>query len=370
LHNEATNIDLTACLLAWYEVNGRKDLPWQHIKNPYFIWVSEIMLQQTQVKTVIPYFERFIARFPDVVTLAESDIDDVLHQWTGLGYYARGRNLHRAAKIICNEYQGNFPKDFKILISLPGIGRSTAGAILALAFDQRHPILDGNVKRVLARYHAIVGWSGQKQVEKHLWELADKHTPPEGVARYTQAIMDLGATVCTRKNPGCNDCPLRDGCLARLQDRQHELPISRPKKVLPIRNTVFLILENEQGEILLERRPPAGIWGGLWCFPECAQHIDIQEWIKGQLGLLVSKPHRRPYIRHTFSHFHLEIAPVHVQLLDYDNQVKQSVSYCWYHDNNGEAKGMPAPVKQLLDELQNKIAGVTNEQNGPLCEAR
>ena len=366
MRSEADNRDIAPCLLAWHEVNGRKDLPWQQAQNPYFTWVSEIMLQQTQVKTVIPYFERFIARFPDVVTLAESDIDDVLHQWTGLGYYARGRNLHSAARKICNEYMGILPKDIKTLISLPGIGRSTAGAILALAFDQRHPILDGNVKRVLARYHAIVGWPGQKQIEDQLWELSDKHTPVEGVARYTQAVMDLGATVCSRKNPGCNDCPLQEGCLARQQDRQHEFPTPRPKKILPVRNTVFLMLENDQGEILLERRPPSGIWGGLWGFPECVPHISIQDWVKNHLGLLVGDPHRRADIRHTFSHFHLDIVPVHVQLLGYDNQVKLPVSCSWYHNNSGEAKGMPTPVKQLLDELQNNAVGVTNEQNSPL----
>ncbi|OGT33303.1 MAG: A/G-specific adenine glycosylase [Gammaproteobacteria bacterium RBG_16_51_14] len=338
-------------LLQWHAGHGRRDLPWQQAHAPYWIWVSEIMLQQTRVRTVIPYYKRFMARFPDIVTLARSGMDDVLHHWSGLGYYARARNLHQTANMICNDYQGIFPDEMETLKSLPGIGRSTAGAILSLAFGQRHPILDGNVKRVLARYHAITGWPGRKQTEGQLWELAEKYTPASQTARYTQAIMDLGATVCTRNNPDCRECPIEVGCLARRQGRQQDFPAKKPKKTVPVRDTVFVMLENEQGEILLEQRPPGGIWGGLWCFPECTPHTDVRRWVRKHLGYRVGYFRRKPSVRHTFSHFHMDISPVHVRIQGYDNQPRQSVPCCWYRVGARKALGIPAPVQRLLGEF-------------------
>ena len=238
-------------LLHWFRHHGRHDLPWQSPRDAYRVWVSEIMLQQTQVATVIPYFERFMARFPDLASLASADLDQVLHLWTGLGYYARARNLHRAAGVIVAEHGGRFPTDFEAVLALPGIGRSTAGAILAQACDQRHAILDGNVRRVLARHRAIEGWPGQKAVENTLWALAEELTPAEDVADYTQAIMDLGATVCTRSQPRCAACPLAEDCQARAAGRQADFPGRRPRKALPERHTRMLLLRDAEGQVLL-----------------------------------------------------------------------------------------------------------------------
>jgi A/G-specific adenine glycosylase len=222
---------------------------------------------------------------------------------------------------------------------------------LALAFGQRHPILDGNVKRVLTRYHAIPGWPGRKQTEEQLWALADNYTPAGQTAHYTQAIMDLGSTVCTRNDPNCEGCPIEERCLARQQGRWQEFPSKKPKKLLPVRNTVFVIVENEQDEILLEQRPPSGIWGGLWCFPECAPQTDVQRWVRKQFGYKVGDPRHKPVIRHTFSHFHMDILPVHVRIQGYDNQVRQPAFWCWYRDDAAKAVGIPAPVKRLLNEV-------------------
>jgi len=245
--------DFSARVLAWYARHGRRDLPWQDNPTPYRVWVSEIMLQQTQVNTVIPYYWRFMQRFSDVAALAGADIDQVLHQWTGLGYYARARNLHAAAVMVRDRWSGRFPETFDEVLSLPGVGRSTAGAILALACRQRHAILDGNVKRVLARFHAVEGWPGKASVLRRLWELAEQHTPEGQVAEYTQAMMDLGATLCTRGTPECGRCPLSDDCQARQTDRQRDLPSPRPRKALPVRRARLLLLYNDRHEVLLER---------------------------------------------------------------------------------------------------------------------
>lgn len=345
------SFDFTRCLLDWFEQHGRYDLPWQHDPTPYRVWVSEIMLQQTQANTVIPYFIRFMKRFPDVGSLAAADLDEVLHYWAGLGYYARGRNLHRAAKIIAQEYDGRFPTDLDTLLSLPGIGRSTAGAILALACNQRHPILDGNVKRVLTRFHAVRGWTGETKVEQHLWTLAERYTPHKNVAQYTQAIMDLGAMICTRRNPRCDECPVSLECAARKQASQHNFPSPKPRKTLPVRTTVFAILENEQGAILLEQRAPSGVWGGLWGFPECTPQDDIRIWINNRLGFSVDAIQYKSLIRHTFSHFHLDIIPVHVCVNSTRNIVHDSNRYCWYIPGENQLLGMAAPVKKLLKEI-------------------
>ncbi len=237
------------------------------------------MLQQTQVTTVIPYFERFIARFPDIQALARANLDEVLHLWTGLGYYARARNLHKAAQRIVKEHGGKFPRDFEAVTDLPGIGRSTAGAILALAFDQRHPILDGNVKRVLARYHAVDTPLNKRETEERLWQLAEKHTPRTRVADYTQAVMDLGATVCTRTKPRCTACPLRTTCHACRLGTPQDYPVRAASRKTPVKATRMLMIRDARGRVLLTRRPPAGLWGGLWGFPECADG-NARQWCR------------------------------------------------------------------------------------------
>ncbi len=267
----------SAALLDWYDHHGRRDLPWQSEPTPYRVWVSEIMLQQTQVSTVIPYYRRFMQSFPDVAALAAAGQDQVLHHWSGLGYYARARHLHAAAQRVVQS-GGAFPDTLEAVMALPGVGRSTAGAILALACAQRHPILDGNVKRVLARFHAVDGWPGQATVQKRLWQLAEMYTPHARVAHYTQAIMDLGATLCTRGRPDCGQCPVRSGCAAHGSSRQADYPAPRPARILPVRTVTMLLLGNQASELLLERRPPTGIWGGLWSFPELAADTDIGGW--------------------------------------------------------------------------------------------
>ena len=343
--------DFSSRLLAWYTRYGRHDLPWQQDVTPYRVWVSEIMLQQTQVSTVIPYFNTFMQRFPDTQALARAGIDEVLHCWTGLGYYARARNLHRAAQSIVTNYQGEIPAGMVQLLALPGIGRSTAGAILALAHGQRHPILDGNVKRVLARVHAVGGWPGQPDVERSLWSLAETHTPFGRVAGYTQAIMDLGATVCIRRQPRCGMCPVCESCMSRIASRQHDFPQSRPGKVLPVRKTVFAILQNEAGEVLLEQRPPAGIWGGLWGFPECVPGDDIAERICARFGCSINALEYLQPLRHTFSHFHLDIMPVHAMVLADNEMIHDAGHYCWYAPGAKRRFGMATPVKKLIEGI-------------------
>ena len=306
-------------LLAWFDSHGRHDLPWQQEPNPYHVWLSEIMLQQTQVATVIPYYNRFLEKFPTIEFLANADIDDVLSHWAGLGYYARGRNLHRAATIICDNFGGELPADKEELLTLPGIGCSTAGAIMALAFKQHHAILDGNVKRVLCRFYAVNGWSGGSAVEKQLWQLAEGLTPKKNVARYTQAIMDLGATICTRSKPRCDICPVSQSCLARKQEAQDKYPAPKPKKAMPIRETVFLLLENKRGKILLQKRPATGIWGGLWCFPECSPDDDIERWLLAKTGLSGSITRKLSVIKHTLTHFRMEILPIQLKVKQCNN---------------------------------------------------
>ena len=263
--------DFSDKILIWYDNYGRKNLPWQRNRDPYRIWLSQIMLQQTQVKTVIPYFKKFIQVFPDIKSLATADLDHVLHLWTGLGYYARARNLHKTAKIICQNYDEHFPESFDEVLKLPGIGRSTAGAILSLAHGQHQIILDGNVKRVLARFHGITGWPGFKKVEEILWLNAADHTPKQQVAQYNQAIMDLGATVCTRSQPDCRPCPIAKKCYAQQNGEQKNYPGSKPRQSLPQKNVVMAMIQNNKNEVLLLQRPPTGIWGSLWCFPELEQ---------------------------------------------------------------------------------------------------
>ena len=343
--------DFSSRLLDWHTRYGRHDLPWQQEVTPYRVWISEIMLQQTQVNTVIPYFTAFMQHFPDMHALAKAGMDEVLHCWTGLGYYARARNLHRAAQSIVANYQGEIPAGIEQLMALPGIGRSTAGAILALAHGQRHPILDGNVKRVLARFFAVAGWPGQPDVERSLWSLAETNTPASRVAEYTQAIMDLGAVVCTRRQPRCRMCPVSETCMARIAARQHDFPQPRQAKVLPVRKTVFAILQNEAGEVLLEQRPSAGIWGGLWAFPECVPGDDIAEWICARFGCSINALEYQPPRRHTFSHFHLDILPVHAVVVADNEMIHEAGHYCWYAPGSNQHLGMAAPVKKLIESI-------------------
>ena len=311
------------------------------------------MLQQTQVQSVIPYFEKFMARFPEVHGLAAAPVDEVLHIWSGLGYYARARNLHRAAKVIVAEHGGELPRDIDALMALPGVGRSTAAAILALSFGDRHAILDGNVKRVLCRYHAIEGWPGASGVARRLWAIAEAHTPDDDSAAYTQAVMDLGATLCTRSQPRCEDCPLNGDCLALAEGREAELPQRKPPKSTPLRQTVFVIVRDPRGRVLLERRPPAGIWGGLWSFPECEPGTDVGAWCREHLGVAVTPQRELDVLRHTFSHFRLDIQPA---LLSIDvrgavSAVKDSPDRRWYDVDDAERVGLAAPVTRLLGQL-------------------
>jgi len=333
---------ITTALLDWHTEHGRHDLPWQNTRDAYRIWVSEIMLQQTQVTTVIPYYQRFMQRFSDVASLANAEIDDVLHHWTGLGYYARARNLYKAAGIVINDYGGKFPTEFEQVLALPGVGRSTAGAILAFSQGQRHAILDGNVKRVLARFYAVEGWYGKKEVEHQLWALAEQNTPEKDIAQYTQAIMDFGATLCTRSKPNCQACPLNTNCVAYNSGRVAELPHGKPKRVKPVKQTTLLLIQNSKGEILLQRRPPAGIWGGLWSPPEASSiDSDLDVQIYDTL----------PTFRHTFSHYHLDITPAYAQLNDANNKVNESNMRVWYNLDSPPSLGLAAPIKKLLAQI-------------------
>ena len=337
-------------LLAWHKRHGRHDLPWQRDPTPYRVWVSEIMLQQTQVTTVIPYYERFLKRFPVLKRLAAASGDEVLHLWTGLGYYARARNLQKAAQRIVAEHRGRFPLDFAAVAELPGIGRSTAGAILALSTGQRHAILDGNVKRVLTRHGAVAGWPGDKQVETKLWALAEAYTPRKQVAAYTQAIMDLGATLCTRSKPRCTECPVARDCRAHAEGRESRYPAPRPRKALPVKRVRMLLLRHGE-TVLLRQRPPAGIWGGLWGFPEIAADADPRDWLRQHLGLRAERVLHRPLLRHSFSHYHLDIEPVELVLPEGTVRAADVAGERWYELDAPPRLGLAAPVKRLLQSL-------------------
>jgi A/G-specific adenine glycosylase len=341
-------------LLAWFKHSGRHDLPWQQRRTPYRIWVSEVMLQQTQVNTVIPYYNRFMASFPDVFDLASADEDQVLYHWTGLGYYARARNLHAAAKTIVNEYNGKLPATLNELVALPGIGRSTAGAILAIALNQPEAILDGNVKRVLARYHEIEGWPGNANVEKTFWRIAESHTPVTHSASYTQAIMDLGATVCTRSKPACDLCPLGGECQAHKHQTMAEFPHRKPKRELPVKAVRMLIFESPTGEVRLEKRPSTGIWGSLWSFPE-VEDDKSQSHALHQLGANMQQVQSETFgapFRHTFTHYHLDIHPVHVKLERQPDNIGEDGKFIWYDPDNPVELGLATPVKRLLNKLR------------------
>lgn len=339
-------------LLGWFDRHGRKDLPWQRSRDPYCIWVSEIMLQQTQVSTVIPYYERFLKRFPDVQTLARARLDSVLHHWTGLGYYARARNLKRAAEIIVSQHDGCFPRDIEMVANLPGIGRSTAGAILAFAFGQRHPILDGNVRRVLTRLHAIETPVLQRGTEANLWALAERYTSKTRVNDYTQAIMDLGATLCRTRTPDCPACPLQQDCAAYAQGQPERYPVRITRKTLPVREIGMLMIRDARGHVLLTQRPPAGVWGGLWGFPECAPDTSAIDCCRDTFGLRIKTETAWPVRRHGFSHFHLHITPIPARLTGTSRTAMESAPTVWYNPEKPDARGLAAPVKRLLQQLR------------------
>ncbi|MFT5806257.1 MAG: A/G-specific adenine glycosylase [Moritella dasanensis] len=334
-------------VLAWFKDFGRKDLPWQRYHEPYPTWLSEVMLQQTQVSTVIPYFTTFMEKFPTVTDLANAHIDEVLHLWTGLGYYARGRNLHKAAQLIRDEYQGVFPTEFAQVLALPGVGRSTAGAVLSLSLNQPHPILDGNVKRVLTRWGAIEGWYGVKAVENKLWALSEELTPLQQTANYNQVMMDLGATVCTRSRPDCDICPVNGDCKARAMGTPTAFPTPKPKKTIPVR-TVQMLLLKQGSSLCLQQRPPTGIWGGLWCFPERDDNLSLEEQL-AQFGISEFNTQELTGFRHTFSHFHLDISPLLVEIkATTSTQIMESEGTLWYNIEQPAAVGLAAATKKLL----------------------
>ncbi|SUT87938.1 A/G-specific adenine glycosylase [Actinobacillus ureae] len=367
------NQPFAKAVLAWFVQYGRKHLPWQQNKTLYGVWLSEVMLQQTQVVTVIPYFERFIERFPMVTDLADAHIDEVLHLWTGLGYYARARNLHKAAQQIRDQFGGEFPTDFDDVLALSGVGRSTAGAILSSVLNAPYPILDGNVKRVLSRVFTVDGWSGERSIENKLWQLTTSVTPNRQVADFNQAMMDLGAMVCTRSKPKCSLCPLVNLCEANRFEAWDKFPAKKPKKVLPERQAYFLIIKSGN-KVLLEQREAKGLWGGLYVFPQFEDADTLKRSLSEQ-NLQISK--QLIAFRHTFSHFHLDITPILVDLDlqknaqnqplvvqencgNYRLSVSSTANY-WYDLQLPSEIGLATPVKRILDELSLTLTSTNKE---------
>ncbi|WP_314185203.1 A/G-specific adenine glycosylase [Aggregatibacter kilianii] len=366
LAQSTPNAPFAQAVLTWYDKFGRKHLPWQQNKTLYGVWLSEVMLQQTQVATVIPYFERFVKTFPNLTALADAPLDEVLHLWTGLGYYARARNLHKAAQVMREQYCGKFPTEFEQVLALPGVGRSTAGAILSSCLNAPYAILDGNVKRVLSRYFAVNGWPGEKKTEDRLWQLTGEVTPNTQVADFNQAMMDLGAMVCTRSKPKCGLCPLQSNCRANAEQNWQAYPGKKPKKALPERESYFLLLEKD-GKVALEQRENAGLWGGLYCFPQFADKEELLAYLASN-G--IQQYQEWTAFRHTFSHFHLDIYPIYARFDDqtnpedvdrsdwkkvaekqnqYQSALLSAVKY-WYDPQNPDPIGLATPVKNLLTQ--------------------
>ncbi|GAC1630121.1 MAG: A/G-specific adenine glycosylase [Nevskia sp.] len=345
-------------LLRWFDRHGRHDLPWQTPRTAYRVWLSEVMLQQTQVATVIPYFTRFVARFPDFRTLAAASIDEVLAHWAGLGYYARGRNLHAAAQRIVALHGGEMPRDLEAVQDLPGVGRSTAAAILSQAYGERHAILDGNVKRVLARHAAVAGWPGDSAVASRLWTISERLLPPARLADYTQAIMDIGATLCTTRAPACARCPVAQDCEAYRQERVAEFPSAKPARARPLREARLLLIENAAGELLIERRPPTGIWGGLWCLPIAEPGEDLATVLLDRYALRAAAPaDPLPPIRHAFTHFELALQPLRLLASSLEGiGIREHEARRWINiratSSTAEPPGFPAPVLQFLNRLR------------------
>jgi A/G-specific adenine glycosylase len=344
--------DFARVLLAWFDRHGRKDLPWQRARTPYRVWLSEIMLQQTRVSTVIAYFERFVATLPALRDLAAADEDTVLALWSGLGYYNRARNLLRSARICIEQLDGELPRDIDALAALPGIGRSTAAAILAQAHGERHAILDGNVRRVLARWHGVHGWPGASAVQRELWTLAEQHTPAQRVADYTQAIMDLGATLCTRSRPRCTDCPVATGCIALRDGLVTTLPQAKPRRALPTRRTTMLVVRDADGRVLLERRPPTGVWARLWSLPEVEHESQAQASLLQRYGVRATTLRPLAPFLHTFSHYHLAVTPLLLADATREPRIADDADAGWRAPAELAAIGLPAPVRKLLQSLE------------------
>ncbi|MBS0498502.1 MAG: A/G-specific adenine glycosylase [Gammaproteobacteria bacterium] len=355
-------------LIHWHRDHGRHHLPWQQSRDPYAVWLSEIMLQQTQVNTAIPYYTRFIQAFPTIASLAQAPLDDVLALWSGLGYYSRARNLHLTAQKIVRNHHGQFPDTREIIQQLPGIGRSTAAAIAVFAFGQRDAILDGNVKRIFARFFAIRGYPGEMKVQNLLWKKAEESLPVDhshgAIETYTQALMDLGATVCTRHTPRCESCPLQSQCVAFQEQCIDQLPTAKPRKVLPQKEIVFLLLLQQQ-KLLLQKRAASGIWGALWCPPEIATGIDAADYCQHQLGIRVEQPLELPALDHQFTHFKLRIHPRLLHVVS-DSRMTEPESI-WINPADALEHGIPAPVRKLLKQnflSDNLIADIQVKNHG------
>jgi A/G-specific adenine glycosylase len=342
--------DFSSHLLAWFDRCGRHDLPWQHPRTPYRVWLSEVMLQQTQVRVVMPYFGRFIAALPTITALAAAPLDDVLALWSGLGYYARARHLHTAAKVCTELHGGELPRDIDSLTALPGIGRSTAGAILAQAWGDRFPILDGNVKRVLARYHGIDGWPGLPAVERRLWTFADQHLPEARMADYTQAQMDFGATLCARFDPACMVCPLQTDCVALREGRVAELPTAKPGKPLPERRALVLLARDQDARVLLQRRPPSGVWAALWSLPEADDHAGARIWFERHLEGEYDAGEALAVVVHGFTHYRLQLQPLRWCGVAARAQVADNDDLRWVARDQLGSLGIPAPIRKLLQD--------------------
>lgn len=356
-----------ARLLAWYDGAGRHDLPWQQPRTPYRVWVAEIMLQQTQVGTVIPYFQRFMTCFPDVQTLAGASQDAVLAAWSGLGYYARARSLHAAARYIADQRDGHWPQTLDGWLALPGVGRSTAGAVLAQAWGQRHAILDGNVRRVLARHAGVAGWPGMPAVARRLWTIAEHRLPDDRLADYTQAQMDLGALLCTAKHPRCAQCPIAADCVARQQGRVDVLPTPRPRRDRPWRIMELLLLRDRSGRWLIERRPAAGIWGGLWC-PPLAEDARQRQALCARLGLRATRWRHLPGIEHGFTHFQLVLQPRVATVASVPRVADAALRWLEIHEIL--ALGLPAPIRRLFDGFSPEPRGVVSWPGTPSSDVR
>lgn len=349
--------EFNQAILEWFEQHGRKDLPWQQNPTPYRVWVSEIMLQQTQVATVIPYYLKFMAAYPELSDLADATDEDVMALWSGLGYYSRARNLLKTARILAKDKPSLLlPDNQQQLEALPGIGRSTAGAILALSMGKKAAILDGNVKRVLARCFRVSGWPGKASVNKALWQLAEQLTPDTRVNQYTQAMMDLGATLCRRSQPDCEACPLRDHCLAKQSSVQTDYPEKKKKNKLPEKHQYFYLLMNKKGELLMEKRAPTGIWGGLWTPLTCTTDEDSRQFLQQGYGIELGETQKLDVFRHSFSHFHLHIHPVRATVKEY-NAIGES-NLGWNTVEQWLLQGIPSAVKNMLMQI--------SEQNKPI----
>jgi A/G-specific adenine glycosylase len=347
-------------IIRWQRTHGRHDLPWQGTRDPYRIWLSEVMLQQTQVATVIPYYRRFVGRFPDVDTLAAAAIDDVLAAWSGLGYYSRARNLHRCAVTVVADHGGRFPPSAAELARLPGIGRSTAAAIAAFAFGEQAAILDGNVKRVLARHFGVAGYPGAAPVERALWSVAEGQLPVDDIAAYTQGLMDLGSTLCARGQPRCTECPVAIGCIARREGRTGELPSPRPARRRPLRTATLALIAGASGAVLLERRAATGIWGGLLSPPEFAPDIaddELTREIEQRYALRVRVVGGMEPVRHEFSHFSLVMQPRLLSVVG-ATAVAEAAGLEWLDAEAITDAALPAPIRRILLDLPRQALAI------------